>query len=92
MTKHEAISRLLVLSTELEAEGKVMSALACSMAAAELMLHPARGAGDDIDRAVEEAETQINQVFDRFQVHVDRANRDFENIIRLAFPQHGEQL
>lgn len=92
MTKHEAIRCLLVLSTELEAEGKVMSALACSMAAAELMLHPERGAGDVLDRAVEEAQAQINRVFDRFQVQLDKANRDFEGIIRHSFPEHGGQL
>lgn len=89
MTRHQAISRLLTLSTELEAQGKVMSALACSMAAAELMLHPKPGRGDEIDRACAEAEANVRSVFDRFEIQVSKANRDFEAIIRNAFPEHG---
>lgn len=89
MTKHEIISQLLRLSSRLEAQGNVIDALACSMAAAELMLHPAKGSGSEIDAAVAEAQRNIKVIFDRFQIALDKSNQDFEGIIRNAFPEHG---
>lgn len=65
------ITQLLLLSTELEAEGRDMAALSCSQTAAKLMLLPAETHQDEIGRATSHSTAQLN--------------RDFDNIISIAF-------
>lgn len=91
MTRNEAITKLLSLSSELSRQGKDMSAQACTYAAAQLMLLPNHGEGDEIGRAARDAQDQITRAFDRVQAQVDRVQQDFENIINLSFPhRHGD--
>lgn len=94
MTRNEAITRLLTLSTQLEAEGKDMSAMACTYAAAQLMLLPNHGEGDEIGRAAREAQDKIRRDFDRVQARMDDVERTFRNIIDVQFghqhPSGGE--
>ena len=85
MTRNEAITRLLSLSTALEAEGKDMSAMACTYAAAQLMLLPNQGEGDEIGRAARETQEKIERDFDRVQARIDQVERDFRNIINVQF-------
>ena len=65
------ITQLLLLSSELEAEGRDMAALSCSQTAAKLMLLPLDTHQDEIGRSSRAAHAQIE--------------RDFDNIIRIAF-------
>ena len=71
MTRNEAITRLLSLSTQLEADGKDMSAMACTYAAAQLMLLPNQGEGDEIGRAAREVQEKIERDFDQVQAIAD---------------------
>ena len=88
MTRNEAITRLLTLSTQLEADGKDMSAMACTYAAAQLMLLPNHGEGDEIGRAAREAQDRLTREFDRVQARIDQVHREFAKIIQVQFPQH----
>lgn len=85
MTRNEAITRLLTLSTQLEADGKDMSAMACTYAAAQLMLLPNHGEGDEIGRAAREVQEKIERDFDRVQARIDQVERQFRNIINVQF-------
>lgn len=71
MNRHEMITQLLLLSSELEAEGRDMAALSCSQTAAKLMLLPLESQQDEIGRAASHSTAQLN--------------RDFENIIAISF-------
>lgn len=73
MTKHEVIQHLLRLSSQLEAEGRVIDALTCSRAAAGLMLHPAKGAGREIDAAVRDAERNAFDELIKFDQIISRS-------------------
>ena len=88
MTRNEAITRLLTLSTQLEADGKDMSAMACTYAAAQLMLLPNHGEGDEIGRAAREAQDRLTREFDRVQARIDQVHREFAKIIQVQVPQH----
>ena len=85
MTRNEAITRLLSLSTQLEADGKDMSAMACTYAAAQLMLLPNHGEGDEIGRAAREVQEKIERDFDQVQARIDKVERQFRNIINVQF-------
>lgn len=85
MTRNEAITRLLSLSTQLEADGKDMSAMACTYAAAQLMLLPNQGEGDEIGRAAREVQDKIARDFALVQARIDQVEREFRNIINVQF-------
>lgn len=71
MTRPEMIRELLNMSSALEAEGRDMAALACSQAAAQLMLVNTINPTSDMTPTVTAAQSQLD--------------RDFNNIISIAF-------